>query len=114
MIAIIFEVTPNPGMKDDYLSIAAEMRGLVDKIDGFISVERFQSLSNPDKLLSISFFESEQAVNEWRQLAEHRTAQAQGRARIFKDYRLRVLSVMRDYGMHQRDDAPSDSLATHG
>ena len=114
MIAIIFEVTPNPGMKDDYLSIAAEMRGLVDKIDGFISVERFQSLSNPDKLLSISFFESEQAVNEWRQLAEHRTAQAQGRARIFKAYRLRVLSVMRDYGMYQRDDAPSDSLATHG
>ena len=74
MIAIIFEVTPNEGMADDYLKIAGEMRGFVEQIDGFISVERFQSLTNPDKLLSISFFESEAAVKEWRQLAAHRSA----------------------------------------
>ena len=79
MIAIIFEVTPNEGMADDYLKIAGEMRGFVERIDGFISVERFQSLTNPDKLLSISFFESEPAVEEWRQLAAHRSAQNTGR-----------------------------------
>jgi len=113
MIAIIFEVTPRDGMRDEYLTIAAKMRGLVEGIEGFISVERFQSLTNPDKLLSVSFFESEQAVTQWRQIAEHCAAQAQGRDRIFKDYRIRVLSVIRDYGMHDRVGAPLDSRATH-
>jgi len=114
MIAIIFEVTPQDGRKDEYLSIAASMRSLVEQIDGFISVERFQSLTNPEKLLSISFFESEDAVNEWRRLTAHRAAQTAGRDRIFKDYRLRVLSVIRDYGMQDRDQAPADSLDAHG
>jgi len=113
MIAIIFEVTPRDGMKEEYLTIAAQMRGFVEGIEGFISVERFQSLTNPDKLLSVSFFESEQSVTQWRQIAEHRAAQAQGRDRIFKDYRIRVLSVIRDYGMHDRVGAPPDSRATH-
>ena len=113
MIAIIFEVTPHDGKKDEYLSIAASMRSLVEQIDGFISVERFQSLTNPEKLLSISFYETEASVDRWRQLTEHRNAQSVGRDRIFKDYRIRVLSVIRDYGMTDRDEAPADSRQTH-
>ena len=114
MIAIIFEVTPHDGKQEEYLSIAASMRSLVEQVDGFVSVERFQSLTTPGKLLSISFFESEAAVAEWRQLAEHRSAQDAGRKRIFSDYRIRVLSVMRDYGMQDRLEAPTDSLDAHG
>lgn len=113
MIAIIFEVTPHDGKKDEYLTIAGSMRSLVEQVDGFISVERFQSLTNPEKLLSISFFENEAAVNEWRQLTEHRAAQTEGRDRIFKDYRIRVLSVIRDYGMSDRTGAPADSQQVH-
>ena len=113
MIAMIFEDTPHAGKQEEYLTIAASMRSLVEQVDGFISVERFQSLTNPEKLLSISFFDNEDAVHQWRQLAEHRTAQSAGRDRIFKDYRLRVLSVIRDYGMQDRDEAPADSLDIH-
>ena len=101
-------------MSDDYLTIAGEMRGLVEQIDGFISVERFQSLTNPDKLLSISFSESEPAVKEWRQLASHRSAQNTGRKTLFRDYRLRVLRVLLDYGKDDRDQAPPDSLDVQG
>lgn len=114
MIAVIFEVVPHPDKKDSYLSIAADMRSLVDRIDGFISVERFQSLTNPEKLLSLSFFEDEGDLNEWRQLTKHRAAQKAGRAGLFKDYRLRVAHVLRDYGMTERDEAPDDSRDMHG
>lgn len=114
MIAIIFEVIPAEGRKADYLDIAAEMRPMVHEVEGFISVERFQSLTNPDKLLSISFFEDEEAVARWRKLAAHRSAQSRGRAGIFSDYRLKVCHVLRDYGMTDRTDAPEDSKAAHG
>ncbi|HKL46994.1 MAG TPA: antibiotic biosynthesis monooxygenase [Roseovarius sp.] len=114
MIAIIFELMPAEGQKDAYLDIAATMRPMVKDIDGFISVERFQSLTNPEKLLSISFFEDEDAVLRWRKLAAHRNAQSRGRAGIFSDYRLRVCHVMRDYGMFDRDQAPEDSVKAHG
>lgn len=113
MIAIIFEVEPAQGKKDAYLDIAAEMRPLVDQVDGFISVERFQSLSNPGKLLSLSLFRDEAAVENWRNLAEHRYAQARGRDGIFQDYRIRVVQVIRDYTMTERDQAPLDSRARH-
>ena len=106
MIAVIFEVLPAPGMKKNYLAIAQEIRPLLDEIDGFISVERFQSLTNPNKLLSLSFFDSEEAVHQWREMQAHRDAQHQGRAGIFSDYRLRVAGVLRDYGLHSRDQAP--------
>ena len=111
MIAIIFEVEPAEGQQDAYLDVAAAMRPLIDQIDGFISVERFQSLTNPGKLLSLSFFRDEAAVDEWRKLTQHRSAQSKGRAGIFSDYRLKVAHVLRDYGMHDRDQAPTDSLA---
>ncbi|WP_425052773.1 antibiotic biosynthesis monooxygenase family protein [Psychromarinibacter sp. S121] len=113
MIAVIFAVTPKEGCTDAYLDIAAEMRPLVEQIDGFISVERFQSLTTPNKLLSVSIFRDEAALNEWRQLTQHRKAQAAGRGRLFQDYRLRVAHVLRDYGMHDRTEAPEDSRATH-
>ena len=114
MIAIIFEVMPADGQKDAYLDIAATMRPMVEQVEGFISVERFQSLTNPDKLLSISFFEDEDAVHRWRKLAAHRNAQSKGRTGVFSDYRLRVCHVMRDYGMFDRDQAPEDSIKAHG
>lgn len=113
MIAIIFEVIPAEGRKDQYLDIAAEMRPLVHEIDGFLSVERFQSLTDPDKLLSLSFFRDEAAVEQWRQLTAHRRAQSKGRAGLFADYRLRVAHVLRDYGLTDRAEAPSDSRAMH-
>ncbi|ODT17883.1 MAG: antibiotic biosynthesis monooxygenase [Hyphomicrobium sp. SCN 65-11] len=113
MIAVIFEVTPAEGRKEEYLDIAASLRPVLEKIDGFISVERFQSLTDPKKVLSLSFFRDEEAVREWRNTIAHRGAQAKGRAGIFADYRLRIASVIRDYGMNERDEAPADSRAVH-
>lgn len=113
MIAVIFEVVPHADKQQDYLDMAAKMRPLVDQIDGFLSVERFQSLTNPEKLLSISFFRDEEALNEWRRLTEHRKAQTAGRNSFFKDYRLRVAHVLRDYGMTDREEAPGDSRSLH-
>ena len=114
MIAVIFEVYPAEGRKEAYLDMAAKMRPLVEQIEGFISVERFESLTTPGKLLSISFFESEAALDQWRQLTAHCSAQKAGREDMFADYRLRVASVIRDYGMNDRAEAPSDSKALHG
>lgn len=114
MIAVIFEVFPAEGRKDAYLAMAADMRPLVEQIDGFVSVERFESLTTPGKLLSVSFFEDETALDEWRALTAHRRAQQAGRGGMFADYRLRVASVIRDYGMTDRDEAPDDSRALHG
>jgi len=107
MIAIIFEVKVAAGNGDEYLSIAENIRPLLEEIDGFISVERFQSLVDPQKLLSLSFFRDEAAVMRWRKVMEHREAQQRGRNGIFKDYRLRVAAVMRDYGMFDRAEAPA-------
>ena len=114
MIAVIFEVIPHADKKQAYLDMAAEMKPLVEQIDGFLSVERFQSLTNPEKLLSVSFFRDEAALNEWRQLTQHRKAQRAGRNSYFKDYRLRVAQVLRDYGMAERDEAPADSRDVNG
>ncbi|MCL4153703.1 UNVERIFIED_CONTAM: hypothetical protein GTU68_029465 [Idotea baltica] len=114
MIAVIFEVIPHADKKQAYLDMAAEMRPLVEQIDGFVSVERFQSLTDPDKLLSVSFFRDEAALEDWRRLTGHRKAQEAGRTSYFKDYRLRVAHVLRDYGMHERDEAPVDSREVNG
>jgi heme-degrading monooxygenase HmoA len=114
MIAVIFEVWPSEGRKGDYLDIAAQLRPQLGEVDGFISIERFESLTEPGKILSLSFWRDEQAVEDWRNLEQHRAAQARGRGGIFKDYRLRVAGVIRDYGMTNREEAPPDSLAIHG
>ncbi|MCF3640135.1 antibiotic biosynthesis monooxygenase [Rhizobium sp. TRM95111] len=113
MIAVIFEVVPAPGRRDAYLGIAVDLKPLLEGIDGFVSVERFESLSTPGKLLSLSFWRDEAAVIAWRNGQEHREAQAMGRAGVFADYRLRVAAVMRDYGRFERAGAPGDSRARH-
>ncbi len=114
MIAVIFEVEPAEGKRAAYLDIAAAMRPLVDEVEGFLGVERFESLTTPGKLLSLSFFEDEAAVERWRTLTAHRGAQSKGRGGVFADYRLRVAHVIRDYGMFDRAEAPEDSRAAHG
>ena len=113
MIAVIFEVEPQAGKEDEYLGIAGELRPLVDEIDGFISIERFESLTQPGKILSLSFWRDEEAITEWRNITEHRETQRKGRESIFSDYRLRIAAVSRDYGMHQRGETPQDSRPMH-
>ena len=109
----MFEATPHEGMKDDYFTIAASLRPLLETIEGFISIERFQSFSDSSKILSLSFWENEESVRQWRNLEMHRLAQAKGREVIFKDYRLRIAQVERDYGMFDRKQAPADSRIFH-
>ncbi|MBQ0708521.1 MULTISPECIES: antibiotic biosynthesis monooxygenase [unclassified Ochrobactrum] len=114
MIAVIFEVWPaDDDRRGQYLDIAASLRDDLSKIDGFLSIERFQSLADPDKLLSLSFWRDEKAVREWRNLPSHRLAQGKGRNDVFENYRLRVASVMRDYGLNDRIEAPEDSRSAH-
>ncbi|MEO1656230.1 MAG: antibiotic biosynthesis monooxygenase [Pseudomonadota bacterium] len=113
MIAVIFEVEPAHGQLARYLDMAAKLALQLNEIDGFLSIERFESLSAPGKILSLSFWRDEQAVMAWRQLESHRTAQRQGRDEVFDGYRLRVAHVVRDYGMDERNEAPSDSRAAH-
>jgi heme-degrading monooxygenase HmoA len=114
MIAVIFEVWPHADNRADYFDLAAELRPLLQEIDGFISVERFESLTEPGKILSLSFWRDEEAVAQWRNLEQHRAAQAKGRGGVFRDYRLRIASVVRDYGMNSRAEAPKDSRSEHG
>jgi len=113
MIAVIFEVWPKPAHKKEYLDLAAELKPILETIDGFISVERFESLTEKGKILSLSFFRDETAVAAWRNVAQHRKSQGKGRATIFENYRLRIAGVIRDYGMNDRAQAPKDSRATH-
>ena len=114
MIAVIFEVEPAEGRRDAYLDKAAALKPLLETIDGFISVERFQSLADPRRMLSLSFWRDEDAVKAWRNTEEHRQAQHAGRGGIFAGYRLRIANVLRDYGMVDRTQAPDDSKAAHG
>lgn len=114
MIAVIFEVWPKSDRRQEYLELAAALRPQLEKIDGFISIERFESLTEPGKILSLSFFRDEAAILAWRNLEAHRRAQAKGRAQVFANYRLRIAGVMRDYGLHDRAQAPQDSRSAHG
>ena len=113
MIAVIFEVEPARGQQEHYLDIAAGLKQSLESIDGFISVERFQSLTNEGKILSLSFFRDEEAITAWRTTQEHRMAQSAGRGGVFENYRLRVANVIRDYGKFERDGAPPDSKQVH-
>ncbi|OLQ72182.1 antibiotic biosynthesis monooxygenase [Photobacterium proteolyticum] len=114
MIAVIFEVQVAQGKTSEYLDIANEIKPLLSKIEGFISVERFQSLTNEGKVLSLSFWRDEEAIQAWRALESHRFAQSKGRGGVFVNYRLRVAGVIRDYGMDNRSEAPQDSIEAHG
>jgi len=113
MIAVLFEAETHADTRQDYLDAAAQLRPLLEDIDGFVSIERFESLSRPGKILSLSFWRDEEAVRLWRNREQHRAIQAAGRGRIFADYRLRVAAVLRDYGMNDRAQAPDDSRLAH-
>ena len=113
MIAVIFEVWPKPEHRQEYFDLAAELRPVLQTIDGFISVERFESLTEKGKILSLSFFRDEAAVEAWRNTPGHRKTQGKGRAKIFENYRLRIAGVIRVYGMNEREQAPQDSRAAH-
>ncbi|MDR7371958.1 antibiotic biosynthesis monooxygenase [Flavobacterium aquidurense] len=113
MIAVIFEVIPHDGKKEEYLNIAAALRPELDHIEGFISIERFQSFSDPEKVLSLSFWKDEESIHQWRNLEMHRHAQTKGRNEVFRDYHLRIAHVVRDYGMFDRKETPEDSSGFH-
>lgn len=108
MIAVIFEVVPAEGQRNIYLDLAADLRKQLEVVDGFISIERFQSLSDPQKLLSLSFWRDEQAIAVWRRTHEHRLAQSHGRNGVLAHYRLRVAPVVRDYGLNDRAQVPHE------
>ncbi len=114
MIAVIFEFQQAEGRRDDYLELAAGLKSAVEAADGFISIERFESLTEPGKYVSLSFWRDEAAVEAWRKRSSHRGAQAAGRSGVFADYRLRVAEVIRDYGKTDRAEAPTDSRDHHG
>lgn len=114
MIAVIFEVEPHPDRRQDYFDIAGDLKPVLEGVDGFLSVERFESLAKPGKFLSLSFWRDEAAVAAWRNVHVHREAQAAGRREIFADYRLRVAQVLRDYGLNERAESPMDSQIAHG
>ena len=113
MIAVIFEVFPAEGARDEYLAMAAALKSELEQADGFISIERFESLYTPGKLLSLQFWRDEESLAKWRNVPEHRSAQAIGRAGLFDDYRLRIAGVIRDDGKYERAQAPADSRAIH-
>jgi heme-degrading monooxygenase HmoA len=114
MIAVIFELTPAPGRKQEYLDLAAGLAGELKGFDGFISIERFESITRPGNFVSLSFWRDEEAVRKWRNVQQHREAQAKGRGGIFSAYRLRVAQVLRDYSLDSRREAPRDSVKIHG
>jgi len=114
MIAVIFEFTPAAGRFPDYKSLAEGLNDEVKNFDGFLSIERFQSISDPAKFVSLSFWRDEEAVRKWRNVQQHREAQKKGRSGIFASYRLRIAQVVRDYTMDNRGEAPADSVKVHG
>lgn len=113
MLAVIFEFEPVADRRQDYLDFAAALGPELETVDGFISIERFESLSQPGKLLSLSFWRDEAAITQWRNLEKHRAAQSAGRSGVMADYRLRVASIIRDYGLRDRVEAPDDSHLFH-
>jgi len=114
MIAVIFEVWPVEDRANEYFDLAAELRSLLEEVEGFISIERFESLTTKGKYLSLSFWRDEESIRIWRNMEDHRKVQAKGRDSVFADYRIRVASVVRDYRLAERNEAPKDSQAAHG
>lgn len=114
MIAVIFEVWPAEDRAKEYFDLAAELRPLLEGIEGFVSIERFESLTTKGKYLSLSFWRDEESIRTWRNMEDHRNVQAKGRDSVFAEYRIRVAYVARDYGLEERNEAPEDSQAAHG
>ena len=114
MIAVIFEFTPIEGRFADYKALADGLAEDVRNFDGFISIERYESITSKGKFVSLSFWRDEEAVRKWRNLQKHREAQKKGRGGIFRSYRLRVAQVLRDYTRDERAQTPADSVQVHG
>jgi len=114
VITVIFEFTPHAGRFPDYLRIVDTLREDLAKADGFIQLERFESITNKGKFLSLQYWRDEESVRKWRNLQKHRDAQKQGRASVFQDYRITICSVLRDYRMNEREQVPADSRQVHG
>ena len=114
MIAVIFEFTPAEGRFPEYMALVDTLREDLAKADGFISLERFESITTKGKFVSLQFWRDEESVRKWRNVQKHRAAQKEGRGGIFRSYRLRIASVLRDYGMDERAQAPRDSVEVHG
>ena len=114
MIAVIFEFTPVEGRFADYRALAEGLAEDVRNFDGFLSIERFESITTRGKFVSLSFWRDEEAVARWRNLQKHREAQRSGRGGIFGSYRLRVAQVLRDYTMDERAQVPEESVKVHG
>jgi heme-degrading monooxygenase HmoA len=114
MIAVIFEFTPAEGRFPEYMKLVDTLREDLAKAEGFISLERFESITNKGKFVSLQFWQDEESVRKWRTLQKHREAQKKGRAGIFGSYRLRIAQVTRDYTMDERAQAPKDSVEIHG
>ena len=114
VIAVVSELWPYPDRRADYIALAKEIRPLLEAIDGFISAERFESCGEPGKYLSFSLWRDEAALARWRNLEEHRVIMAKGRGGILRDYRIRATSVLWDYSLESRADAPADSRALYG
>jgi heme-degrading monooxygenase HmoA len=114
MIAVIFEFTPLEGRFPDYMALVGELKADLDRAEGFLSLERFESITTPGKFVSLQFWRDEESVRKWRNLQKHREAQVKGRAQILGSYRIRIAEVARDYGMDSRSEAPKDSVAIHG
>ncbi len=114
MVAVIFEFTPAPGRFPDYMALVEQLKPELARAEGFISLERFESITSPGTFVSLQFWRDEESVRRWRTLQKHRDAQKQGRAGIFAAYRLRIAAVSRDYGMDDRVETPADSVAAHG
>jgi heme-degrading monooxygenase HmoA len=109
MFAVIFEVKPTVEGKEEYLEIANNLRKYLENQEGLISVERFQSLIDESKILSLSFWENEKVIEKWRNIHEHRMGQKEGKEKLFHSYRIRVAQVVRDYTESERNEAPNDS-----
>lgn len=114
MIAVIFEFTPADGRKQDYFDLVAGLKPELEKAEGFLSIERFESITTPGKFVSLQFWRDEECIRKWRNLQQHREAQAKGRGGVFSGYRLRIASVIRDYTLDDRAQAPKDSVQVHG
>ena len=114
MVAVIFEFTPARGRFPEYMELVGQLKPELDKAEGFISLERFESITTPGKFVSLQFWRDEECVRKWRNLQQHREAQKKGRAGIFASYRLRIAGVIRDYTMEERAQTPADSVSVHG
>lgn len=108
-IVVLFEVKPTKEGMKRYLELAGKLKPFLNGFEGFVSAERFTSISEDGKLLSMNIWESEEALSRWRNVVEHRMSQAEGRDKLFESYKITVCNVIREYGMNNREFAPSDS-----